>query len=319
MLIRLLIAFALVLGSAKTNAAESSSAIQGGYSTKPLERAVFDSARVAVEAASFNNWLNANYASLNVETMKGPREHLYYLIDSWVKMIYARDGAVLPSQPDVVLQLLFSWAERLGVFGGHLVHSAVKTPDTSELPALMPVPSGFHLSLRRDLLTLTSRSGHWSAAIPYYFMLWNVQEFEPTGGPTTQLVALSTGAAAHEGQDGHSQATLMLLFGPGADYSAFSSYWAKHLGFTGGEAQHELGVRSLKSRQRFDKSQNLRHEYTSWNSEDGPFVVAYIGINGTYQWNRPHFIDFLRSIQARREPAAQQGATDDRSDRPPAP
>jgi hypothetical protein len=290
---------ALSLAYAASADADPDAVIQGGYSTKPLERAVFDPARVAVETTVFNNWLNANYASLTSETMKGPREHLYYLIDSWAKMLYLRDHFVLPPTPDGVLQILFSWSERLGVFGGRLVHSAVKSPEFPDAPAVMPVPAGFKLALQNDMLVLSSESGHWSVAVPYYFMLWNIAEFEATGGPRTQLVALSTGAAVHEGQDGHSQATLILLFGPGAAPASVGPYWTKQLGFTGDEPQVELGVRSLKSRQRYDKSENMHHEYTTWGSRHGEFVVAYLGINGTYQWNRPHFLDFLRSIQER--------------------
>ena len=50
---------------AETQAAEL---ILGGYSTKPLETAVFKPAKVAVDAAAFNNWLNDNYSSLTRET-----------------------------------------------------------------------------------------------------------------------------------------------------------------------------------------------------------------------------------------------------------
>jgi hypothetical protein len=185
------------------------------------------------------------------------------------------------------------------VFGGRLVHRSLKPPEFEEAPAVMPVPSGFSLSLRKDMLLLDSEFGRWSVAVPYYFMPWNITEFEPTGGPRTQLVAISTGAARHEGQEGHSQATLMLLFGAGADRASFARYWAKQLGFTGDEPEQALDVRSLKSRQRYDKSQNLHHEYTTWSGQNGQFVVAYLGLDGTYQWNRPHFVDFLRSVQER--------------------
>jgi hypothetical protein len=88
----------------------------------------------------------------------------------------------------------------------------------------------------------------------------------------------------------------MLIFGPGADLASFAPYWTKQLGFTGDEPQQELNIRSLKSRQRYDENQNMHHEYATWSSQHGQFVVVYLGLNGTYQWNRPHFLDFLRSI-----------------------
>lgn len=278
-------------------ATEPTQKIQGGYSVQPLSRAVFDPARVTVEAVGYNEWLINNQSSLGTpESMKGPREHLYYLIDSWVKTIYARDGVVLPVHHDALLQTFFSWAERLGTFGGHLVYNAVKSDQFPEMSPLLEAPSGFDVALRQDMLKVSSSRGHWSVEVPYYFMIWNIIEWDAKDGPRTQLVAVSTGAATHEGQDGHSQATLMLLFGPGSDGDSFTEYWARHLGFNGKEEARSLNVRSLQTRHRLDKSQNMHSEYTSWTSPHGHFVVAYLGINGAYQWNRPHFIDFVRSI-----------------------
>ena len=218
--------------------------------------------------------------------MKGPREHLYYLIDSWVKMIHARDDVVFPVNHDPVLQTFFSWAERLGAFGGNLIYNALRSDQFPEMPPLMEVPSGFDVALRQDMLVVSSTRGHWSVAVPYYFMIWNITEWDAKNGPRTQLVTFSTGAAVHEGQEGHSQATLMLLFGPGDEGDSFTDYWARHLGFEGKEPARPIDVRSLKARHRFDKSTNMHSEYTSWTSPHGQFVVAYLGINGSYQWNR---------------------------------
>ena len=271
--------------------------IQGGYATKPLMTPVFDVAHVAVDSAAFNNWLNTSYSSLSPEAMKGPREHLYYLIDSWVSSIYKREGVVFPLEHDLLLQNLFLWSERLGVFGGNLVYDALKSGEAPALPSYKPVPDEFTLSLRRDMLTVQSKSGEWSVAVPYYFMIWNLSEFVANNGPRTQLVTLSTGAAKHEGLDGHSQATLMLLFGPGIDPAEFEAYWSAGIGFTGGERTESLPVSDLESRVKFDPASKLHSEYTSWNTKAGPILVVYMGMNGTYQSNRPHFIDFLRSLR----------------------
>ena len=282
-------------------AARGGEPIQGGYSTKPLETPVFELAKVAVDAAAFNNWLNDNYSSLSTETMKGPREHLYYLIDSWVSHLYAREGVVLPLQHDLVLQTFFSWSERLGVFGGHLVYNAIKSEKAPTMPPLMKVPSEYSLSLHRDMLQVQSRRGGWSVAVPYYFMISNLSEFDAKDGPRTQLLLVSTAAAAHQGLDGHSQATLMLMAGPGEDSTEFERYWRAGLGFTGDEPVRKLSIGSLESRAKFDASAGLHSEYTSWRTKTGPIVVAYLGMNGTYQSNRPHFLDFLRSLHSSRE------------------
>jgi hypothetical protein len=41
----------------------------------------------------------------------------------------------------------------------------------------------------------------------------------------------------------------------------------------------------------------LHTEFASWTEKQGPFAVVYLGVDGTYQWNRPHFLDFLRAVQ----------------------
>ena len=93
------------------------------FSTEPLKQPIFDPAYVAVDIANFNNWLNANYEKLSRERMKGPREHLYYLLSSHVSKIYQREGTILPKEPDHILELIFFWAEKLGAFGGNLVYN----------------------------------------------------------------------------------------------------------------------------------------------------------------------------------------------------
>lgn len=288
------LAFALSGPIALVHASEP---IQGGYSTEPLKSPVFEVAQVAVDSAAFNNWLNSNYSSLTAETMTGPREHLYYLIDSWVSSIYKREGVVLPAKHDLLLQNLFSWSERLGVFGGNLVYNAIKSEKAPSLPLLMPVPDEFALSLKNDMLTVQSTRGGWSVAIPYYFMIWNLSEFDAKDGPRTQLASISTSAAVHQGLDGHSQATLMLLAGPGVDPAEFEAYWRRGLGFTGDEPLQDLPIDRLKSRAKFDSAAGLRSEYTTWTTEKGPIIVVYMGMNGTYQSNRPHFLDFVRSLR----------------------
>lgn len=283
-----------VFADAESRCAEP---IQGGYSTKPLEAAIFEPAKVAVEAAALNNWLNENYSSLTYETMKGPREHLYYLIDSWISSLYVRDKVVFPPKPDLLLQTLFSWAERLGVFGGHLVYNALQEKKSEPMLPLMEVPAPYALSFLRDIFRVDSKQGGWSVSFPYYFMIWNLSEFDAKDGPRTQLLALSTAAAVHKGVEGHSQATLMLLAGPGQDTATFENYWRTGLGFTGIESTQDLPIHGLKSAVKFDETTSLYSEVTSWQDKNGPIVVSYTGINGSYQWNRIHFIDFLRSIR----------------------
>lgn len=279
-----------------SNAEEKSvKPLQGGYSTEPLRDPLFDEARVVVEAAAINNWLNANIQKLSYEQMKGPREHLYYLIDSRVKQLYASEKRVLPAKHDPILEILFSWSEHLGVFGGAYAFNAVKSPSSAPKVAGMKLPEGFALNLVNDTLTLSSNLG-WSITIPYYFMIWNVSDFTAKGGPRTQLVTLSTGAAKDKSQAGRSQATLMFLFSP-EKYESFERYWRGLMGIPASIKLDALRVKGLQSRHVIDDGTRLHKEFTSWSGPAGSFAVVYLGIEGTYEWNRPHFIDFLRTTK----------------------
>ncbi len=272
--------------------------VQGGYSTEPLAAAVFEYSEVTGATVVFNDWLKENYASLTPKTMPGPREHLYYLINSWVSYLYRGEGVVRPLQHDSVLQTFFTWSEPLGAYGGNLVYNAIKRESSAMMPPVLPVPSAYSLSVREDMFHLESKRGAWSVAFPYYFMIGNMKEYVANDGPRTQLVGVSTAGAVHQGVGGHSQATLMLLAGPGENPTAFEAYWTPLIGFAGNEPTRELPVGKLVSRSRYDASTRIHSEYVTLQAKSGAIVVWYSGVDGTYQWNRPHFIDFVRSLHS---------------------
>jgi hypothetical protein len=233
----LLIFTVVLLVPIATNAQQ---AVQGGYSTEPLHDPVFDMAGVTVETTAINNWLNSNYQGLSYEQMKGPREHLYYLIDSRIKDTYSRTGKIVPIEHDIILELLFSWAERLGAYGGSLVYNRLRSPSSRQIPPTLQVPKGMSIGLKNDLLSVKSAEGRWSVDFPYYFMLWNVADLNAKNGLRTQLIALSTGAARDKSQLGHSQATLLLLFSPGADTKRFVTSWREQLSVPDKKWPHSL-------------------------------------------------------------------------------
>lgn len=269
---------------------------QSGYSTAPLREPIFDSARVAVETASFNNWLNEKYGSLGSDQMAGPREHLYYLIDSHVKHTFDSTGQVLPVAPDLVLERLFSWAERLGVYGGSLVFNRVRGPAAAQQKPLNALPKGIDLDLRSDLLHIQSDLG-WSVSVPYYFMIGKVDDFTAPNGLRTQLAVISTGAANDRGEQGHSQATLMLFYSPDADPAAFRTFWEKAFEIGKSDDRVSLGVNGLTSQRNVERAGLLHRELVFLDAGRGALGVAYLGNDGTYQWNREHFLDFLRAVR----------------------
>jgi hypothetical protein len=294
MTLRCLLALSLLLSVLTPSYAEQIT--QSRYSTEPLRQPLFDEAQIAIETTAINNWLNSNIQKLSYEQMKGPREHLYYLIDSRVKQTYAAEKQILPTKHDLILEILFSWAEPLGAFGGALAFNSVKAPTSPAKTSGMKMPEGISLALAKDLFTVTSTAG-WSISFPYYFMVWNIGDFAAKGGPRTQLVALSTGAAKDKSQAGKSQATLMFLFSP-EKYETFDKYWREQMGVDAEVAPKPLRVKGLSSRHVIDAPTKLHKEFTSWSDPAGSFAVAYLGIEGTYEWNRPHFVDFLGSVVA---------------------
>ena len=47
----------------------------------------------------------------------------------------------------------------------------------------------------------------------------------------------------------------------------------------------------------FDPARVTVEQSPSWPAKQGPFAVAYLGNDGTYQKNRQHFIDFLSQLR----------------------
>lgn len=279
---------------------------QEGYSFEPLNNPVFEYAHVVVDVTVFNNWLNTNYSKLNAETMKGPREHLYYLLCSYISALYELDKVILPKEHDLILEILFSWSERLGVFGGSLVYNKVKTENMKPMTELMKIPDSFALSLDNDLYLLEAKSNVWSVKFPYYFMVGNMNDFQATNGMETQLVSISTGATKDNTKAGRSQGTLMLIYSPSNEFESFSEYWLSQLGIPIDTKTNELGVNNLKSRSVFDDASLLRKEVTFMSSDNGSYAVAYLGMDGTYQANRQHYLDFLNQLQTPNETTANK-------------
>lgn len=267
-----------------------------GYSPEPLNNPVYDYAHVIVDATVFNNWLNGNYSKLTAETMKGPREHLYYLLSSYVSALHKQDHIILPKEYDLVMEMLFSWSERLGVFGGSLVYNQIKNEKREPISPLMKIPEVFKLSLENDLYHLASSSNVWAVKFPYYFMISDMNNFQATNGMQTQVVIISTGAARDKTPAGRSQATLMLIYSPSSNFDLFSEYWLKQFEIASDTKLTDLGMNNLKSRSVFDKASLLHKEITLWPSKTGSLAIAYLGMDGTYQTNRQHFLDFMNQF-----------------------
>jgi hypothetical protein len=288
-----LLAFLPLLASA---AEQPAPVPQQGYSTATLREPLFDAAQVVLETARVNNWLVDNHEKVGKDQQAKVRERLYYLIDSHIKQEFAKTGRILPKEPDGQLEMLLSWAEPMGVYGGNLIYNAVKRADAPALsPTLLP-PEGMTLALRDDLLVVKSDLG-WSVSMPYYFMIGKLSDIKVTTGQRTQFVIVSTGTAKDASDFGYSQATLMLMYAPQADSAEARKIWEQSMQIKPTDEHVALGVRGLVSQRNHLDEQKMWREIVSWSAPRGAITVAYMGNDGTYEWNRQHFIDFLRALQ----------------------
>lgn len=266
------------------------------YSASGFTEPVFNQAEVAVETARFNNWLNANHKNIKQETIPALQEHLYYLIDSHIKHTYLENAFVHPKETDLILRILFSWSEVLQTYGGIQVHNSIVEQEVEQLPTSNTPPYSFSLSFKDGLYTVRSTTGNWQIKVPLNFMIGRMQHFVAENGEDTQLLIISTGAAKHSDRDGHSQATIMVIFSPQVDSSTFSSFWRNAIGLNEenlvtspelDEYTHFIG---------YDSVAKIHKEYVERQLPSGSMGIFYSGLSGPYEQNRDHFIDFLSTI-----------------------
>jgi len=268
-----------------------------GYSKLPLTEPIFDYPKVIIESTAFNNWLNNNYSKLDDQTMKGPREHLYYLLSSYVSELNNKDGIILPGENDLVLSTLLSWSERLGAYGTHLFYNQVKSDKMKAMPSVMKVSEGIKISAINDMFRVEAKSGHWSTKFPYYFMIGAINEFNATNGMETQLLTISTGAVKDKSQAGRSQSTIMLIYSPSEETKEFNDYWLTQFEIDSKVIAKPLGVKKLESVYLYNEEALLHKEITFLPSSNGSLLIAYMGMDGAFQKNRQHFLDFLLQVK----------------------
>ncbi|MEM9177032.1 MAG: hypothetical protein AAGC67_17570 [Myxococcota bacterium] len=281
--------------------AHATERLPNGYAAAPLSDPIFTEEEVAKALARLNNWLIQNASKLDNERRQKTREGLYTILASHVAHRHAKGAPLLPLEDDLIMRTIFSWAEPLGVYGGHHVFNRLrgqmKGEAIPEMPALIALPDSFTVDLEGDMLALRSTRGGWSARVPFWFMPFSISEFDTKNGPRTQLVMLSTGAARHEGIPGLSQSNLRLFAGPGQVGGDFARYWRETFGFGPDTERLKLPIDGLVSRKQFDAEARIHSEIVSWAGNNGPLVVYYAGPPGPYEKNRAHFLDFVRSLR----------------------
>ncbi|TLU64150.1 hypothetical protein FE810_12645 [Thalassotalea litorea] len=290
----LMLVCVLVSSSAKSHSTDD--LIMMGYSSEPLAEPVFDYTYTMVDSATFNNWLNANYKNLDQKSMKGPREYLYYLISSYISDLHSKTGKILPDEPDLVLESLFAWSEKLGVYGANQFYNKVKRRSAPPIAPLVLPPEGIRITTMHDMYRIEAEHGNWTLLFPYYFMIGEIKQFVAKDGTPVQLLIISTGASKDKSEPGRSQATLMFVYSPPGSEKKFKKFWTEQ--FAAKENQpRQLGESS--SLYVYQEDALMHKELYFQSTPSGNYLTAYLGVDGTYQHNRQHFLDFVKKINVK--------------------
>lgn len=277
---------------------DSISIAQNGksYSREPLSDHVRNVAKNLLEFTAFNNWLNANYDSTPVEKQKGLKEHLYSIIDSHVKHYFASKESLLPADSDFVLTHCFTWATIMGVYGAHSVLEKLNPNIADSLQVTAPIPTSFNLTVQGEMIDLSSAWGNWRVDFPYYFMVLRLKQFKASNDLQTQTASISTGFGKHLRDDGYSQATIGIAYSPEGVSETFNTFWLEAFGLSPENSTGE-SINGLSIYKIFDTSLAMHYELVFPKTTKGAMAVVFMGIDGTYQHNRPHFIDFLKHLE----------------------
>lgn len=247
---------------------------------------------------AFLEWLRAQTPSALTNREQQVREHVYALIAEIVKQRFNLAQAVDLPRGDTVLAQLFSWADRLGVPGAGKVAQAI---DSQFAPTTTPEPgNGFQLLFSPPAFLLATEHGKWIVRFPYFFMIGTTTRQRLANGIENDIVTLSTLTAANSTPPGGaSQATILLLSGQTADLPSYVAFWLQQLQMTSADTTSNLVPQATRSYRHFDPVSRLWKEVVALKIPSGSMVVAYIGLDGTYQSNRAHFLDILTSLRVR--------------------
>jgi len=269
------------------------------YSKFPLSNPLLDFDQATDELGNYHQWLRENFATIPSNQYKVFRERLYYLLSSYVSGINKRDDTIMPRASDKNLYETFQWAEKLGVYGGAHVHESFKQVDTPSIKTINKIPGNFRLSVEGDRIQLASKKDIWSVKFPYYFMIQNlgtIGQYKNVAGDT-HAVAISTGAARDNSKAGVSQATIIVFYASKLDSEKLSTDVLKQIGIPKNSKLFDLGIESRNSQYVYDVASNIHKEATFWETDTGAYGIGYLGVDGTYQTNRLHFLEFLKQFQ----------------------
>jgi hypothetical protein len=273
-----------------------------GFSTAPLSApSAMPADSLAPTPLQFLDWLRRQDPATFTSRAQLIREHLYALIAQSVKQRFAATQATEPLKGDSTLAQLFARADQFGVPGASEVANAIGASSTPA--ATPPVTDGFQLTFSPSLASfaLATENGKWMVSFPYFFMVGSTTRQRMANGTENDVATLSTLTGANsEPRGGASQGTILILSAQTPDLPSYVAFWLQQLQVAQTDTVANPVPQATRSYRRFDRASGLWKEVVSLKIPSGSLIVAYIGLDGTYQVNRPHFLDLLKSLRVRR-------------------
>ena len=164
------------------------------------------------------------------------------------------------------------------------------------------LPEDWSIELEEDFLVF-SHEDYWKIWVPYYFQVKRLKRTEQPKGTQAEIITFKTGFMKHVGHSGASRGTILFVRSPlktNQDMKDFRAYWHKKVHRGRKTVQTEVPATKLKSEKSLNKSAGLHVESTLFRVKKSGYAVIYTAENGPYQWNRAHYIDFLREIELKK-------------------
>lgn len=227
------------------------------------------------------------------------REHLYAMISADARARVARGESAYPHGGDSTLAEQFEWAALMGLPGAAQVAASLRHT-SADADQLMDTP-GFDIRFD-SVYTLVARDDGWAVRFPHYFMIGHVVRQAMANDVESSIAVLSTLFAAHTphpaDQLGASQATVMIM-SAAADAAEMTAFWLAQFGLSVDDAVEVPDPSALSAYRGRDEGSRMSMELAVFAPPGRVILVAYLGVDGTYEANRPHYLNLLRTLRVR--------------------
>ena len=227
------------------------------------------------------------------------REHLYAIISADAKARVDHGEPPYPQDGDTTLAEKFEWAGLMGLPGAGQVAAALR--GTSAAPDESIETPGFEIRFD-SAYTLVSRQDGWAVRFPHYFMIGAAVRQPMTNEVEGSIAMISTLFAAHTPNPadelGASQATLLVM-SAAWDPAEMTAYWLDQFGLSPNDTVDVPDPSAIGAYRGRAESVRMNMEFAVFAPSGRTIVVGYMGVDGTYESNRPHYLNLLRTLRVR--------------------